>query len=104
MLKPNKPSLLEKLEATAVKLGEAATKALDKSNAARKDAAAKVALYENAAKVLLKEAKAVAKTGGPSVAGAQKTASKKTAVKKVGAKKATTKAASPSVPSAAPAP
>jgi len=78
MQKPNKPSSLDKLEIAAAKLGDAAKKALDKANAAKKDAAAKVALYETAAKALLKEAKSIAK--GNVTAPAKKVSAKKAAV------------------------
>jgi len=54
MQKPNKPSSLDKLEIAAAKLGDAAKKSLDKAHVAKNDAVAKVALYEKAAKALLK--------------------------------------------------
>jgi len=78
MQKPNKPSSLDKLELAAAKLGDAAKKSLDKANAAKKDAVAKVALYEKAAKALLKEAKSIAK--GNVTAPAKKVGAKKAAV------------------------
>ena len=78
MQKPNKPSSLDKLEIAAAKLGDAAKKSLDKADVAKKDAVAKVAMYEKAAKALLKEAKSIAK-------GSVTTPAKRVGAKKTGA-------------------
>jgi len=96
MPKGIKASSLERMEANAVKFGEAAKKALAKTAEARKEAADKVAAFEKTMKAALKEAKAVSKNSSAPVkrVATKKVASKKVGVKKVTAKKiATTQAA-----------
>jgi len=95
MQMPNKPSLLNKLQGMASRLGESARKALHKSNTAKKDAAVKVAQFEKGAKATIKEAKTVAKGSTAGAAPAKKAAAKKVATKQAAVKKVPTPAAAP---------